>query len=622
MSNHSELKQTVLNIKKQIAKNENLPFANGWATIPLKYAIIKKDGNKRWMSLMHPLSAINAYLFVECYEDILLINLEKGSKSSLRYPSRNNSLHYKQSVGSCSLYFQESNSYLSRKLLQQSGTYFKIGPYNSIVNFTQSKKWIILNNRFSYFAKTDYNLCFDSIYCHVYSWTQAKDTVDSVNSQNSNIYFAIDRLLQNVNGRLSHGVLVGPEFSRAIVELLVQRIDADAIANLNMKGFKFGIDYEFFHFVDDYFIFANGNDLVHLIVDILKNSAEKFWMHINDSKTKFYNTPIAFDGWLNDLLPVINKISDSFKRTETTSYFVENSSLLYRLRTFIYNIINNHPSYKHEIVSYTLGCIMNILIRKPSDLPLFEENPNSTSSALKLIRLILFFVSLSPNFDIIQKAISSIERILSEIKVNNPQLFRERLQMSINDFSSNLLHTSLMDISNYLLFLSDYHLQLPSYLETEVENAIFKEANPLMLAVWLLYSRNCKHMADRVASRIETEILSSLSQIREDSAFEDIAFWYILVFINCPYLSSDAKKNMGDTVTACKDHFQKIMKNEKPVLPSHRFAFLLCEFLLDNKSCRFFDWNIMNHQVARQIAFRTYKRTVFKGYGGKYAFSY
>lgn len=78
----------------------------------------------------------------------------------------------------------------------------------------------------------------------MFTWLIGKDSIDTKSFEsNSNIYFAIDRILQNINARRSNGIVVGPEFSRMIAELLLQSIDTAVYNKLINSGVECGQDY-------------------------------------------------------------------------------------------------------------------------------------------------------------------------------------------------------------------------------------------------------------------------------------------------------------------------------------------------------------------------------------------
>lgn len=92
---------------------------------------------------------------------------------------------------------------------------------------------------------------FDSIYTHTFKWLIGKDVNDTKDFKNTNIYTTIDRILQNINARTSNGIVVGPEFSRMIAEILLQAIDRTVYSKLLNSGKAVGENYNVYRFVDD-----------------------------------------------------------------------------------------------------------------------------------------------------------------------------------------------------------------------------------------------------------------------------------------------------------------------------------------------------------------------------------
>ena len=93
------------------------------------------------------------------------------------------------------------------------------------------------NYQYQYFAKVDYKSCFDSIYSHAYTWIIDRDVVESGSISNSSLFACIDRVLMNINGKSSNGIVVGPEYSRMIAEILLQQIDKEVYLILLQEGY-------------------------------------------------------------------------------------------------------------------------------------------------------------------------------------------------------------------------------------------------------------------------------------------------------------------------------------------------------------------------------------------------
>ena len=193
-------------------------------------------------------------------------------------------MFYKRKSNRLTEYFAKTSKKIDKSVLQQTGAYFKIHKFNSVSSFTNSRLWQQCNFKYKYFAKVDYKSCFNSIYTHTYKWIIERNTVDSKEAKNSNLFIIIDRVLQNINGKSSNGVIVGPEFSRMIAEILLQHIDKEILENLQIKGLSMPKDFRVFRYVDDIYIFANTPIITDAIVKTIVSTAQKYLLHLNELK--------------------------------------------------------------------------------------------------------------------------------------------------------------------------------------------------------------------------------------------------------------------------------------------------------------------------------------------------
>ncbi|BFM73313.1 hypothetical protein JUNP496_3017 [Acinetobacter baumannii] len=84
----------------------------------------------------------------------------------------------------------------------------------------------------------------------------------------------------------THGIVIGPEFSRIFAEILLQSIDV-AIKNKlrNEMGIKEGVDYVIKRYVDDYFLFYNNEQTSNLIFECIVEELSKYRLFCNESKS-------------------------------------------------------------------------------------------------------------------------------------------------------------------------------------------------------------------------------------------------------------------------------------------------------------------------------------------------
>lgn len=622
LENRKEFKTRINRLKQTTSANKEVPFRQSWASLPLRYEIKKGDSGYRKMSLINPLSALNAYFFLELYEDLMLRELEAGRETSLRYHTRNKELYYRGRTSGGAAYFYNRNKAIrqGREEIQQSGAYFRIKPYNSVQTFTESKKWLLINSKYVSFAHLDFKNCFDSIYNHVYTWIYARDVIDSKKANNANLYVAIDRLLQNLNGHLSHGVLVGPEFSRLLVELLMQKNDSALILKMKNQGYIFGKDYEFYRYVDDVFLFAKSETILEQAKLELEAVSRERHLSLNDSKTQFLKCPVYLDDWLDLALRCADEISTCFSSDLNDCYCYMQHKVFNRLVSSFYSLINSYPDKKRKIVSYLLSTVLRSLQRKKSSVPLFKANDNK--SPFKLLRYCFFLLSHAPVFEHFQKVISIMDFVYSECGYLNSQTLNYQTQKIIFDYEQMLNKTTLSDISNFIIILNDFNLHLSSGLETNLEEKVLNESNPLIMASWLYYSTYDADYRERFTEKILPIIDNKIQNFYFNDAFMDEGMWFIYVFIKCPFITKSLKKCMIHVL----DNIIKIEssnKNKNQEINLNNYVkILICNYLKSQRSSSFFDWGAKNVRRASQIAYRTYSRTIFRGYAKRYAFSY
>ena len=396
-------------------KNERKLFnGSSWSTIPLKFKIQKNQKTTRTLSLIQPLSAINLYLFIDLYQKEILALLEQNSIFSIRYHSNNSNLYYKAKKNKTIEYIEEKSHYFKRDIIQQSGLYFKLKTSNSLTEFFNSVKWEIANHQYKFFAKTDYKSCFDSIYTHAYKWLVEPNTIDSKNADNTNLHITIDQILQHINGKSSNGIVIGPEFSRLISELLLQKIDISVYNDLSIFGLKKGIDYEIYRFVDDIFIFTNSENTISRIINLYEDNASKYRLHLNEHKFISDFTPVIINNWINDTRNYIDKLEKIFDNTSSPEQLLTNAYINFaRMKNDLDILIKNHIDCARYIVSFILSTVLNKLKKQKKGIPLL--NKSKKTKLLYLLDLVFYVYSYFATFDNTQKFITIFYYIKTDL---------------------------------------------------------------------------------------------------------------------------------------------------------------------------------------------------------------
>lgn len=613
--NQKILKNIIRECKENKAKNMKLSD-KGWATKPLKYMILKDSNSLRKMSIIQPFSALNLYFFIECYQKDIIQYFEKNNSFSIRYHTNETNLYYKSRKKNTLHYFQKQSTHMGRRVIQQAGNFFKIAPFESLNAFTDSRHWRRCNFKYNFYVKLDYKSCFDSIYTHAFTWIIERNSIDAKRATNSNLFVVIDRILQNINGRFSNGIVVGPEFSRMMAEILLQHIDKEVLHALEKENIKYEVDYVAFRYVDDIFIFANQPDTIEIILNKYKSIAEKFLLRLNDLKLEQGITPCLPKEWLEKTRQLSDIINNFFYKESNyinTSLPNENNFLVKsdfihidRIKDEVAVLIKRQSDNRRFIVSFLLSTILNNISKKKKGVILFGEK--GTSRAFIILDIAFYIYAFFPSFDQTRKLISILSYIDKELNFKGN---KNKLNRIISYYSFIFNSGNIFDLCDWLPFLSEYELKLPLRIEQALVSKSLESNNPIILATLLIYSQYSKIFFQELMITIEDIIIKKVRKISSPEEMMRDEFWYILIFHNCPYISRTSSDKINDIINAIKKPHER--------LPSDKVCNLLCAFLdmkddTGNKPKNsFFDWNGRNH-FAAQITYRTYQRTLFKKY--------
>ncbi len=611
LDHQKELNSIVNELMKAKATGKDLPFNGGWwASTPLKYNILKGVDGSREINLVQPISALNIYFFIECYQKEILSFLENHNYFSLRYHRKNNDLYYKRKTNRLTEYFAKTSHKIDKSILQQTGAYFKIHKFNSVSSFTNSRLWQQCDFKYRYFAKVDYKSCFDSIYTHTYKWIIERNTIDSKEAKNSNLFIVIDRILQNINGKSSNGVIVGPEFSRMIAEILLQHIDKEILQNLQSKGLSVSKDFRVFRYVDDIFIFANTPIIIDAIIKTIEATAQKYLLHLNELKYYTTETPVVLNSWIEKTRAFADKIADLFfKKRElhesnNIDYLVKNGYIsLDRLKNEFSLLMTEFPKDRRFIVSFILSTLLNNISNKKDGYKLFDKD--KTGKAYIFLELAFYVYSFCPCFEHSQKIISMIVYFDDELNFKDEEKNLLKLINLIRRYSFIYERANLNDICNWFIFFYEYKISLLKHSEDIIFSKIIDENNPILWANYLIYSQYNNRYKALVLSKLEEVIESNVMQMIPHEPLLQKEFWYVLVYCNCPYLSAPLKSKLQDKVG-------EIQRSGNT--PCDIANNLIYEFLNKNQSNLFFYWGYYHFNTSKQLTFRTYQRTLFKQY--------
>lgn len=611
------LKSAKKNLLKIKHENKNIMFNDPtWSTAPLKFKIIKNQKTTRTLSLIQPLSAINIYFFIDLYQKEILPLLEKKAIFSIRYHSNNSNLYYKAKKKKTIEYIEQKSHKFKKDIIQQSGLYFNLKTHSSLTDFFNSPTWEIANHQYKFFEKADYKSCFDSIYTHTFKWIVEAHTIDSKNAKNTNLFITIDKILQNINGKSSNGIVIGPEFSRLIAEILLQEIDVQVYNELSILGLQKGLDYEIYRFVDDIFIFTNSEITTDKIINLYENYTSKYLLHLNEHKFKSEITPVINNYWINKTRDYVDKIEKIFDNSSMPEQLLSNGFINFlRMKNDFDVLIKEHPDYTRYIISFILSTFLNKFKKQKKGLLLI--NKPKKSKLLYLLDLVFYIYSYFASFDNTQKFITIFYYIKSEL-LKDESFDYSKIERIFTKYSFIFLKFPLQDLSNLLLVIAAHKSALPYIVEKYLEDFLEKEKNPLLWACYSIYSKYDITYHKKITDVINNNIEIALSNIKPDNMMLYSEFWYIIIFFNWQNLSPENTKGIKQLLKIFK-HKNLDENNNNNILRKDILTPIIdfIEEFDSNNNHYFFNWGIDIYESINQaITYRTLQRTLFQQYKG------
>lgn len=606
LNGNKEMMSMFEHVKKEIRASDhegNLWGAN-WHAVPLKYHIYKNRFEMREMSLISPISMIELPLFIEAYEkQILLLSSEEGF--SVRKHKLNDKLEYVDVVSGKGIQYR----YSAERCMESSGEFYSIYPYRYISEFQNSSYWYQLNREYRYFGKIDYSKCFDSIYSHTYTWLITKNSVDGKNYGKYQYFLNMcDRLMQNINGSVTNGIVVGPEFARMMMEILAQHIDGCVKSKLFKMDIQELRDYSICRYVDDIFIFADEENIVEQIIELYRDEAEMFHFRLNDQKRIVGKLPYAWFGWKEKIHSVNEYICKTlFADAKTSKYIVKYSpQMVPNMKMLYQNIVAEYPDYQNKITSYVLTTIYKKIV--VTDKQLFSDE-KVILKIMYFLDIVFYFYSFSLSYNNTEKVISILYVLGNQIP---EEIFVDCLHKVLCNYSLSIAKASPEDIIDMVLLISMYRIELPDAVETLLVEKIENSNNPLMYAVFLQYFNYNKTQKAKFKRKVEIHIEEAISNIYEDQQFFMYPeVWWLFIFANCPQISKTCREKIHKKLE--KENLFLQNSNSKHIAKMAKT--LVIKYLLDdNEKYKFINWDMQKEELFKYTVFTTYQRTLFNGY--------
>lgn len=459
-------------------------------SIPYKFTIPKTDKTRRNIGLLHPIAQLQTFSYILKY-DTLITNFCKRSSFSVRSPVKRNIPKIEKNDfkdKNIKKVNDEYNLTNYRKITTEevNGYYSSYFSYNKFIKISKlysSPEFTRDKLTFDYFLMVDIQSFFPSIYTHSLSWAiYGNKALGKEYRKEDTFANATDVINQRINFNETNGLIVGPEFSRVIAEILLTRIDLNVEQELNKSKLYIHDDYKIYRYVDDYFIFANQPDTIREIEKVLQEQLQDYNLNQNISKREIQTKPVVIGstaiaklkGIISDfdikrtLLFTELKVSKPEQNRDLKKEDTLGKEYFWRtLYENANNLIIENPEDKYKLVKYFLRVI-------PSKIPAKLQLKGSLIVILKeIIEIIsnIYVLAISPDntryllqsYVKIFNSIEEDENIATKIKqeINNHMYQRLYFILTANFNQVD----SMYDI---LIFMKMLNNKIPAYFLSRI----------------------------------------------------------------------------------------------------------------------------------------------------------
>jgi len=384
-------------------------------SIPFGYKIVHKENDFRELTIIHPKNQISVMEFYDTYKDLILY-YTSVSQFSIRKPHRIAKYTYFKDRLHLEKLAELTDEIIEQNDLEYENlkTFFVYKKYSNIHKFYESYQYHRCEKKFNRLFRFDISKCFESIYTHSISWALLdKEIVKKyLGDMRKTFGNAFDTLMQKLNYNETNGIVIGPEFSRIFAEIILQKVDDNAMRELKKEKLISKKDYEIFRYVDDYFVFYNEDTDKEKIIKAFRLGLRDFKLYLNESKTLHYSKPIITEitiakQKIKDLLD--NSLSYQFEeilieekgskeliKKSKGKIYINSNRLITKFKTIIFE---SKIDYK-DILNYSFAIIerkLRFMIKSYFKI-VHEKNTEREfiNSLLELFDFVFFLYSVSP----------------------------------------------------------------------------------------------------------------------------------------------------------------------------------------------------------------------------------
>ena len=537
-------------------------------TIPYNFKITHHTNVFRALAVPHPLNQLMIIDFYDKYKETILYYCSISS-FSLRKPTKiAQYLFYKDKTHYTHL-VKDNYTNLEMHDIEYENlrSFFVYEQFSNIHGFYESELFNEYEKRYDNLMKLDISRCFDSIYTHSISWAilGLEQTKEEIRKSKDTFSGHFDKLMQEINYNETNGIIIGPEISRIFAEIILQSIDNNIKKDLEKIGLIENNNYRICRYIDDYFIFYNGDQNRDIIIHLIQDNIRKYKLNLNSSKIIDYKKPI-----ITEISIAKTKISSLLndKLTFNLEEVIEGANIFYKGNIYInsnnlikdFKIILKESNVEYKnILNYTLSIIerkLDLIQKKYNKvLQKYKKQENLIIGLKNILSFSFFVYTVSPQVSPTIRLCRIIGKILFFIKRN--QIYQENKNIIEQFLYENICiileknkinqYTQLETI--YLLLSiselgKDYLLSeanLASYFNIDLQKTDFLDCHYFVYISVLFYIKNkskYKTLYDKIIYSIQRKI--SININKKDTE----AIMLLMDVLACPYISKDMKSEL------------------------------------------------------------------------------
>jgi len=392
--------------------------------------------------------------------------------------------------------------------------------------------------------------------------------------------------MRNLNYNETHGIVIGPEFSRIFAEIILQNIDRKVSDELKRKNRPLinKTDYEVLRYVDDYFVFYNDDNTKESVLSSFRHHLKDFKLYLNDSKTIPFDRPIItevtvakqkIEELLKKYLEV--EVADEKAPIEETQVLdsdegetiqklnrinINSKKLIIKFKT----IIRESQVHYRDILNYTLSLIERKLakfLKQKSKGEIVISEKAAARYLFELLEFTFFLYSVSPRVNTTIRLCRILRRLIEFVKeeknINTfdlKHLIYKKIFDEIQLTMKKNRSTGRFQMETLYLLIALRELGREYWLAEDTLMSYFPAEDSLnyfTITVLLFYIENKKRY-NQLRELIKETILRKFTEIEKGNRVKHTEL-VLLLFdcISCPFIDESFKRKLL-TLHDIKDH--------------------------------------------------------------------